>query len=109
MQPDADIAPTDTGSLGGTTMLGAVARWTTAYYDEHGVRHTCRDKVPVDEFGRVVGAQFRCRRCKIGEWFPVSMAQRGNPACGTCSHQMDRKEPRRPQLLPWGALWRSAD
>ncbi len=90
MPPPAPVAT--------TAPLGA-QRTSRHYYDDQGRRRTANVAVPVDQYGAINGAQFRCRRCRITEWFPKGL--RGAPVCGRCEHRMDLHEVEDAPVLPW--------
>src|SRR5687767_6185485 len=76
--------------VGGVVAPMGASRQARTYYDEHGKLHTAAHPVPVDQFGVITGAQFRCRRCRIDEWFPLSQVPKGKaPTCGSCERRMD--------------------
>lgn len=87
----------------------AGARMASAYYDEQGRRRKSARPVPVDQFGRVTGVQFRCTKCGDSRWFPNATAERGDPLCERCNRRMARRAVGRAALLPWSDLWRAAD
>lgn len=88
-----------------TAPLGG-QKTSTNYYDEQGQLHRASKPVPVDQFGRINGAEFRCGRCRIDEWFPSGL--KGAPVCGVCDRRMEPVAVRDAPMLPWAELGRAA-
>lgn len=102
-RPEEHVPPTSGG------LLGPGVRFSTTYYDAQNMRKSSRDPVPVDEFGCITAAKYRCPKCKEARWVALAVAQRGDPACETDNERMVRVEIKRPPLLPWGEMWRASD
>jgi len=103
MQPDTSVS--QPGSRG---MPGAgTSRWSQVYFDESGRQRMSRHKVPVDQYGRVVGQQFKCRKCEVGRWFPSGL--KAAPVCEVHDRQMVVQPLRSAPLLPWLDLWRAVE
>jgi hypothetical protein len=78
-------------------------RMSKRYYDERGMLRTAHKSVPVDQFGRIAGVEYACRKCRTSGWFAATL--KGIPVCDGCSKRMVQVALKRPPLLPWRALW----
>lgn len=87
----------------GASPLGAQQDRSRTYYDDEGKMHVASKPVPVDQFGRVTAAEFRCKRCGIDdEWFPLSQVPKGKaPTCGRCRRAMQPVPVVDAPPLPW--------
>ncbi len=77
------------------------------YVAPDGAYRTSRVPVPVDEFGRLTGVPFRCRRCSTVRWMPAGKMKAGTPApmCPVHERAMQPVLLRRAPLLPYRAVW----
>lgn len=89
-----------------TTLVGA-PRTSKRYYDEAGRLHTAAKPVPIDQYGRINGAEFGCRKCRTAKWFPLGL--KGTPVCDSCDLRMTPVRLGKAPLLPWRELWDVAE
>lgn len=104
MQPTMTAQP---GKPGAPGPLAGAARQSRNYYDEAGRLRTAAKPVPIDQFGRIAGAEFDCRRCRVQRWFPLGL--KGEPVCEGCDRRMVPARLRNAPLLPWRELWTAAE
>lgn len=103
-QAQSGSAPTAGGPVGSTRMQ-------RRYLDDSGRYRTAREPVPVDEFGRLAGRPFRCRRCTEVRWMPSGRLRAGGPPpmCPVHERPMSPASPRGAALLPWPAVWAAVE
>lgn len=103
-RPAPPFAPAPAATAG---MLPGASRMSKIYYDGQGRRCTAAVPVPIDQFGKVVGAEYECRRCDVTRWFSASL--KGIPTCDACGRRMVALPIRKASLLPWRGLWDVAE
>lgn len=75
----------------------------TVYFDKAGRRHTAAYPVPIDDYGQLTRAQYRCRKCKTVKWMGLNLPAK--PVCDVDYCQMDKIDIKAAPLLPWNAIW----
>lgn len=78
-------------------------RTATVYFDDEGRRRRAAEQVPVDQYGKLAGLLYRCRKCKTGRWFALGL--KGQPVCELHNLRMQRQEVKAPPLLPYRQIW----
>lgn len=82
---------------------GAVAT-SRFYYDDRGNRIRAGMDVPVDQYGKLTSALFRCGKCDTNRWVPIGVAAKGDPMCQQHGRRMKRQPIRTAGLVPWPML-----
>lgn len=96
------------GQLAGGQMKQANGAVGTSrhYYDESGRRRRAVMDVPVDQWGKLTSALFRCGKCAENRWVPLGVAAKGEPMCQKHGRRMKRQPIRPAGLVPW-TTWRA--
>lgn len=96
------------GQLAGaqTAQANGAVGTSRHYYDESSRRRRAAMDVPVDQWGKLTSALFRCSRCADNRWVPLAVAAKGAPMCQTHGRRMKRQPIRPVGLVPL-ATWRA--
>lgn len=99
--------PGTPGMPGGRPGMGMPqAKMAPIFYDEQGRLRRAGREVMVDQYGRLAGQQFRCRRCNQTRWVGLGIAKAGNITCAACHRRMRPIPIRSTGILPWRAIGR---
>lgn len=87
---------------GGAGRVNGASARSRHYYDDAGHRHRAAMEVPVDQYGKLVSALFRCPKGGPEEnrWVPLTVASKGDPMCARHGRRMKRVSIK-PTSVPW--------
>lgn len=103
MQMPGQMPPGQTPGVQTPANGGAVGT-SRHYYDERGNRRRAALEVPVDQWGKLTSALFRCGKCGNSRWIALGVAAKGDPICQVHGRRMKRQPIRSAGLVPWSTL-----
>lgn len=105
MQTSTQPQPTAKGVVaGGPVLPSGAERWQFEYFvGDVGRSLRAAHVVPVNQFGQVVGQQFKCRRCEPVLWYPAGL--KGVPICPVHNRRMEPREVKKAFPVPVAAIW----